>query len=672
MKSILRAWWLAGVMLLTGSVFGEDRIPWVADFNTACGMAAEQRRLVLLHFYNDNCGPCVRLDQNVFSKAEVADAVSQNYLAVKVHAGKNPQLATRYHINQWPTDVFVTASGLEVFRTVSPQKPTDYIAVLNQVALQSGVTATRLGNNPMQQAARAANGTAQGAASSAQATVNNAAASATAGVSGAMAFFGQQAQQASNQTQQAAAEAQQKWNTAKQQAQTAYAQTRTSAETSVRQVAATAEQTQQQVATTASQWSNQAQTGVQQVQAGVQNAEQQATAAIQKTTDTAKQWGGEINSTVQRYEQQAGDAYRQVRDQATQTSDQVQQQVQNTKQEWQTTATQTTQEVTTAAQNLKQQAAALSSSLLDRRSAFVPVEASPAAAATTPVAAPPTFAAPGAPEAVANAPSGASAATSEVPTSSQVATNPAPRSEVAVTATPASSKAPALVDAAQPTTSPTATVTSNPWMGQKQAASPASNWSAPPFVAAEPKPNVPAFSPPAQANAAPALAAIQQPSQQPPAPVSPAAPPEATFGNHQMVPVSQAPQMALDGFCPVTLMERMAANPGDRAAWKKGDKRFGAIHNGRTYLFTSAEQQQKFLANPDAYAPVLSGCDPVLYAERGQLVDGKRAYGLVTPDKHIYLFADETSRSRFEQSPAGYSAAVQQAMARNAGGNVYR
>lgn len=226
MKSILRAWWLAGVVLLTGSVFGEDRIPWVADFSTACGMAAEQRRLVLLHFYNDNCGPCVRLDQNVFSKAEVADAVSQNYLAVKVHAGKNPQLATRYHINQWPTDVFVTASGLEVFRTVSPQKPTDYIAVLNQVALQSGVTATRLGNNPMQQAARAANGTAQGAASSAQATVNNAAASATAGVSGAMAFFGQQAQQASNQTQQAAAEAQQKWNTAKQQAQTAYAQTR--------------------------------------------------------------------------------------------------------------------------------------------------------------------------------------------------------------------------------------------------------------------------------------------------------------------------------------------------------------------------------------------------------------------------------------------------------------
>src|SRR6185369_11033071 len=104
--------------------------------------------------------------------------------------------------------------------------------------------------------------------------------------------------------------------------------------------------------------------------------------------------------------------------------------------------------------------------------------------------------------------------------------------------------------------------------------------------------------------------------------------------NHQMVPVSQAPPVGLDGFCPVTLVETMARNPGDRGAWKKGDRQFGAVHKGRTYLFTSVEQQQKFLQNPDNYAPVLSGCDPVLYAERGQMVDGKRAFGLVTADRH--------------------------------------
>ena len=107
----------------------------------------------------------------------------------------------------------------------------------------------------------------------------------------------------------------------------------------------------------------------------------------------------------------------------------------------------------------------------------------------------------------------------------------------------------------------------------------------------------------------------------------------------------------------------MAKNPGDRGAWKKGDRQFGAIHKGRTYLFTSAENQQKFLQNPDGYAPVFSGCDPVLHAERGQMVDGKRAFGLVTADRHIYLFADEASRNRFEKSPASYMSAIQTAAA---------
>lgn len=116
----------------------------------------------------------------------------------------------------------------------------------------------------------------------------------------------------------------------------------------------------------------------------------------------------------------------------------------------------------------------------------------------------------------------------------------------------------------------------------------------------------------------------------------------------------------------------MAREPNSRSAWKKGDKQFGAIHRGRTYLFASAEHQQRFLANPDAYAPALAGCDPVRFAERGEMVDGKRAYGLITPDRRIYLFADEASRNRFEQSPAAYSNAIQQAMLRSEAGSVYR
>jgi YHS domain-containing protein len=152
----------------------------------------------------------------------------------------------------------------------------------------------------------------------------------------------------------------------------------------------------------------------------------------------------------------------------------------------------------------------------------------------------------------------------------------------------------------------------------------------------------------------------------PPSAPALSAPANASPGqsNQQLVPASQAPPLALDGFCPVTLLDTVAKNPADRSAWKKGNPQFGAIHRGRTYLFASAEAQQKFLANPDAYSPVLSGYDPVRYAERGQLVDGKRAYGIVTPDQKIYLFADEAALAKFNRAPGIYTAAVQHAMTR--------
>src|SRR3954454_16770626 len=160
MKSIFRIG-LCGLLLLAHArARADELIPWGNDFRTACGMAAEQQRLVLLHFYSDNCAPCVRLEQNVFNKAEVAEAIGQNFIPVKIHAGKNPTLATRFNVYQWPTDVYVTSSGAEVFRTISPRESADYVAMLNQVAQQQGIgVAKRWTPAAMQPLAGGAQGT---------------------------------------------------------------------------------------------------------------------------------------------------------------------------------------------------------------------------------------------------------------------------------------------------------------------------------------------------------------------------------------------------------------------------------------------------------------------------------------------------------------------------------
>lgn len=115
-------------------------------------------------------------------------------------------------------------------------------------------------------------------------------------------------------------------------------------------------------------------------------------------------------------------------------------------------------------------------------------------------------------------------------------------------------------------------------------------------------------------------------------------------------PRQDAP-LALDGYCPVTLVES--------EKWVKGDKKFGAIHEGRTYLFASAEAQAKFLQDQgyQKYAPALSGYDPVKYAERGELVDGKRMHGVFFHNQ-VFLFADEAGLQQFWADPERYATIV--------------
>jgi len=137
------------------------------------------------------------------------------------------------------------------------------------------------------------------------------------------------------------------------------------------------------------------------------------------------------------------------------------------------------------------------------------------------------------------------------------------------------------------------------------------------------------------------------------------------FASTPVRPQRQEPPLALDGFCPVTLALRGNTETAIDA-WQQGDSQWGAIHRGRTYLFTSQRYQKMFLADPDRYSPMLSGYDPIRYIDRGELVPGLRQHGMWVGGK-MYLFADEPSLERFAQSAesrAYYAQKVHEVMMR--------
>ncbi len=113
--------------------------------------------------------------------------------------------------------------------------------------------------------------------------------------------------------------------------------------------------------------------------------------------------------------------------------------------------------------------------------------------------------------------------------------------------------------------------------------------------------------------------------------------------------------VGLDGFCPVKLIEN--------SEWVKGDERWGIVHRGRTYLFASADAKGRFWDDPDRYAPILSGNDPVEFAEGGGLVAGSRRHGVFFRNQ-VYLFTDEDSLQRFWSSPQHFADIAQRAMNR--------
>ena len=142
--------------------------------------------------------------------------------------------------------------------------------------------------------------------------------------------------------------------------------------------------------------------------------------------------------------------------------------------------------------------------------------------------------------------------------------------------------------------------------------------------------------------------------QAPQIPVNVSPPPQVTAQpplnlpqNSVMLPAPAGnPALGMDGFCPVSLSEKQQ--------WVRGDARWGANHRGRTYLFAGPEEQRRFFADPDRYAPVASGNDVVLATEQGQSVPGMREHGVFFGNR-VFLFSSEASLEKFARNPGAYA-----------------
>lgn len=138
MSPILHKLLMSLPLVATSLVFAAPdagaEIAWESDLRTARDRAEREGKLLLLHFYSDSCGWCDRLEAGAFKSPEVAAAIEQSYVPVKIHAGQNPNVARTFRINGYPTDVIVTPAGTALSHRTSPQAANRYVEMLAESA----------------------------------------------------------------------------------------------------------------------------------------------------------------------------------------------------------------------------------------------------------------------------------------------------------------------------------------------------------------------------------------------------------------------------------------------------------------------------------------------------------------------------------------------------------
>ncbi|GIW93633.1 MAG: hypothetical protein KatS3mg110_1674 [Pirellulaceae bacterium] len=116
---------------------------WRDSLEQAQREASQTGRLLLLHFWSEQCGPCMRLESRVLSQPACQRALQTNYVPVKINVLQHPELAQQFQVDRIPMDIILTPDGRQLHRSISPSDLNRYVGMLDQVAAHA-----RIGHRP--------------------------------------------------------------------------------------------------------------------------------------------------------------------------------------------------------------------------------------------------------------------------------------------------------------------------------------------------------------------------------------------------------------------------------------------------------------------------------------------------------------------------------------------
>lgn len=92
-------------------------IAWQEDLAKAQKIAIKEKKLIMVDFYADWCGPCKMMLDTTYKHKDVVSR-SKQFVPLLIDVDKNEALAKKYEVESIPTVVFINAKGKVITRSL--------------------------------------------------------------------------------------------------------------------------------------------------------------------------------------------------------------------------------------------------------------------------------------------------------------------------------------------------------------------------------------------------------------------------------------------------------------------------------------------------------------------------------------------------------------------------
>ena len=122
------------LLAMAAPCLAQSSLTWETNFEAAQKKAAEQNKLLLIHFGAEWCAPCQRLENQVFNQPGFGQGLDARFVCVKLDFDQHSELAGRMGVQRIPTDVILTPQGQMLQQAASPMSGEAYVAGMMRVA----------------------------------------------------------------------------------------------------------------------------------------------------------------------------------------------------------------------------------------------------------------------------------------------------------------------------------------------------------------------------------------------------------------------------------------------------------------------------------------------------------------------------------------------------------